>query len=319
MEDHAGTQRSYGHGPSSYALSGKVMLSAIVVLLFAVLFILGLHVYARCCIIRHRRSQLRREASRRMRRRQSRLVFVGENSAVVEFVPPLGLDASALLSLPIFVFSAKSDEEKAEEGTMECAVCLSEFREGEVGRKLPKCNHSFHVDCIDMWFLSHSTCPLCRAGVHPQPPSEESHCLASTEFASGPDVSSSSPPCDSCRVEQGNIFPDSSSPTSSLSSSSSTSSSSSGSEVPHPSCQQDSSPHRKKGGIRIEVPNRGEAPEGEASSASTSGSRILSLKRILSRDRKFSPRAYPGGSPREVDLERGADADLEELPPRRQP
>lgn len=316
MEDQAGT-RSYVHAPRSYALSGKVMLSAIVVLFFVVLFILGLHVYARCCIIRHRRNQLRREASRRMRRRQSRLVFVGENSAVVEFVPPRGLDASALLSLPIFVFSSKSDE-KAEEETMECAVCLSEFREGEVGRKLPKCNHSFHIDCIDMWFLSHSTCPLCRAGVHPQPPSEESHRLVSAEFASGPDVSSSSQPCDSCRAEQENIFSGSSSPTSSLSSSS-TSSSSSASVVLHTSCQQDSHPHRKKGGIRIEVPNRGEALEGEASSALTPGSRILSLKRILSRDRKFSPRAYPGGSPREVDLERGGDADQIELPSRRQP
>lgn len=197
---------------------------------------------------------------------------------------------------------------------MECAVCLSEFREGEVGRKLPKCNHSFHIDCIDMWFLSHSTCPLCRAGVQP-----ESHCLVSTEFASGQDVSSSSQPCDSCRAEQGNILSDSSLPTSSLSSSS-TFSSSSASKVQHPSCQQDnSSPHRKKGGIRIEVPNRGEALEGEASSASTPGSRILSLKRILSRDKKFSPRSYPGGSPREVDLERGGDADKTELPPRRQP
>lgn len=47
----------------------------------------------------------------------------------------------------------------------ECAVCLSIFEEGEEVRKLPKCNHSFHVACIDMWLYSHSDCPLCRAPV----------------------------------------------------------------------------------------------------------------------------------------------------------
>ncbi|KNA04688.1 hypothetical protein SOVF_197360 [Spinacia oleracea] len=37
--------------------------------------------------------------------------------------------------------------------------------EGEKARLLPKCNHGFHVECIDMWFQSHSTCPLCRDSV----------------------------------------------------------------------------------------------------------------------------------------------------------
>lgn len=27
---------------------------------------------------------------------------------------------------------------------------------------LPKCKHGFHVECIDMWFHSNNTCPLCR-------------------------------------------------------------------------------------------------------------------------------------------------------------
>nr|GMC53892.1 RING-H2 finger protein ATL60-like [Ipomoea batatas] len=43
--------------------------------------------------------------------------------------------------------------------------------EGEKARLLPKCNHGFHVDCIDMWFHSHSTCPLCRNPV--SKPAEE--------------------------------------------------------------------------------------------------------------------------------------------------
>ena len=44
-----------------------------------------------------------------------------------------------------------------------CAVCLSEFEEGEELRTLPECLHSFHVQCIDMWLFSHATCPICRA------------------------------------------------------------------------------------------------------------------------------------------------------------
>lgn len=47
----------------------------------------------------------------------------------------------------------------------ECAVCLSVFEEGEELRKLPRCKHSFHAPCIDMWLYSHPDCPLCRAPV----------------------------------------------------------------------------------------------------------------------------------------------------------
>lgn len=44
-------------------------------------------------------------------------------------------------------------------------ICLSIFEDGDVGRSLPKCEHAFHVECIDMWLHSHSNCPLCRASL----------------------------------------------------------------------------------------------------------------------------------------------------------
>ncbi|XP_008789970.1 RING-H2 finger protein ATL64-like [Phoenix dactylifera] len=69
------------------------------------------------------------------------------------------LDSRVLSSLPIFVYSIGSEEKT------ECAVCLMEFKEGEEGRLLPRCNHGFHTECVDMWFQSHSTCPLCRASI----------------------------------------------------------------------------------------------------------------------------------------------------------
>ena len=50
----------------------------------------------------------------------------------------------------------------------ECAVCLSEFLEGESLRKL-KCKHTFHKDCLDKWLEEYlATCPLCRTRVLPE-------------------------------------------------------------------------------------------------------------------------------------------------------
>ncbi|KAL2251265.1 UNVERIFIED_CONTAM: RING-H2 finger protein ATL60 [Sesamum indicum] len=46
-----------------------------------------------------------------------------------------------------------------------CAICLSDVCGGDGYRKLPECGHCFHAQCIDAWFKSHSTCPLCRAQV----------------------------------------------------------------------------------------------------------------------------------------------------------
>ncbi|KAI3669199.1 hypothetical protein L6452_40426 [Arctium lappa] len=44
----------------------------------------------------------------------------------------------------------------------ECVICLSEFVPEELVKVLPKCNHGFHVQCIDKWLSSHSSCPTCR-------------------------------------------------------------------------------------------------------------------------------------------------------------
>ncbi|GLJ38568.1 hypothetical protein SUGI_0786360 [Cryptomeria japonica] len=71
-----------------------------------------------------------------------------------------GLCKQALDALPVFVYNPENFKDG-----LRCAVCLCEFEEEETGRLLPNCNHSFHLECIDMWFSSHSTCPICRAAV----------------------------------------------------------------------------------------------------------------------------------------------------------
>ncbi|KAK3011800.1 hypothetical protein RJ639_012501 [Escallonia herrerae] len=45
----------------------------------------------------------------------------------------------------------------------ECTICLSEFVEGEGIRVLARCNHGFHVECIQEWLSLHSSCPTCRS------------------------------------------------------------------------------------------------------------------------------------------------------------
>jgi len=70
-----------------------------------------------------------------------------------------GLDSATVSAIPTFEHKAEKTEE------LECVVCLSVIEEGEIGRRLPKCGHAFHVECIDMWFTSHCNCPICRAPI----------------------------------------------------------------------------------------------------------------------------------------------------------
>ncbi|KAG6398986.1 hypothetical protein SASPL_140458 [Salvia splendens] len=76
-----------------------------------------------------------------------------------------GIKKKALKTFPIISYAA---ELKLPGLDIECAICLSEFAPGERVRVLPKCNHGFHVRCIDRWLGSHSSCPTCR------------HCLIQT-------------------------------------------------------------------------------------------------------------------------------------------
>ncbi|KAK8935800.1 RING-H2 finger protein ATL40 [Platanthera zijinensis] len=79
--------------------------------------------------------------------------------------PPEGLDAAAIAALPRFIF--KRTGSSPSNGREECPVCLCAAEEGEVMRLLPDCQHMFHIQCVDMWLRSHSTCPVCRTKARP--------------------------------------------------------------------------------------------------------------------------------------------------------
>ena len=44
-----------------------------------------------------------------------------------------------------------------------CLICMDDFTEEDLVRKLPKCKHIYHKECIDKWIVKKSTCPICRA------------------------------------------------------------------------------------------------------------------------------------------------------------
>ncbi|KAL2509517.1 RING-H2 finger protein ATL52 [Forsythia ovata] len=62
-------------------------------------------------------------------------------------------------TVQLVVTSKYSEECKAEV----CAVCLTEFKEGDEVRVLSECSHIFHILCINQWLQNHHSCPLCRA------------------------------------------------------------------------------------------------------------------------------------------------------------
>ncbi|XP_047065712.1 RING-H2 finger protein ATL46-like [Lolium rigidum] len=72
-----------------------------------------------------------------------------------------GLDQAFIDALPVFSYReivvGAGDKEP-----FDCAVCLCEFGAEDRLRLLPLCGHAFHLNCIDTWLLSNSTCPLCR-------------------------------------------------------------------------------------------------------------------------------------------------------------
>ncbi|XP_030545610.2 RING-H2 finger protein ATL2 [Rhodamnia argentea] len=245
--------------PRSYALSGRIMLSAIIILFFVVVVMVSLHLYARWYLLRSRQ-RLRRN---RLNRRTHIVLYADLPTPSAS----RGLDSSVLKSLPVFTFSSASRIGGAGEAPSECAVCLSEFEDGEAARLLPRCKHSFHVECIDMWFHSHSTCPICRSPV--EAAGEEFVAIA---VADRPEAGTSSGLCSSCRHGDAPGM---------------AAASSSSAEAPPPSGRRKPP---ELGGFSIEVP-RWTDPEDEprcdtpASRLRSPVSRMLSFRRILNRER----------------------------------
>ncbi|XP_047319535.1 RING-H2 finger protein ATL63-like [Impatiens glandulifera] len=156
-----------------FSYDGNMMLAmAVTSLILVVAFVFLLHVYAKWLLVqaRHRSSAgspINNYLGPRPPYPPPSISHHRYNSTSYEssrgsdmMMTKLGLDPSVIALIPLFVYESSSRNVG-----LECVICMGQFEEKEVGRELPKCGHSFHVECIDMWLMSHTNCPLCRSAV----------------------------------------------------------------------------------------------------------------------------------------------------------
>lgn len=74
-----------------------------------------------------------------------------------------GLNDLVIREIPTLQYNMHDHAESS--NLSKCVVCLNKFQHHDMLRLLPKCNHAFHLDCIDVWLMTNSNCPLCRSAI----------------------------------------------------------------------------------------------------------------------------------------------------------
>ncbi|KAK1663124.1 hypothetical protein QYE76_051283 [Lolium multiflorum] len=114
------------------------------------------------------------------RRRSQRLIAARAEDPEAGAASPgperCGMSDAAIAALPTFTYELPTVVPATENGAQDvaaaadCAVCLGQVEAGETVRRLPKCAHLFHAECVDAWLRAQCTCPMCRAPVGPPTP-----------------------------------------------------------------------------------------------------------------------------------------------------
>ncbi|XP_020595391.1 RING-H2 finger protein ATL74-like [Phalaenopsis equestris] len=133
------TTGSGGDRDSNFDTNMVIILAA---LLCALICALGLNSIVRCAL------------------RCGRRLTLETSEAATVRLAATGLKKCALRQIPVAIFGSGTNIPATE-----CPICLVEFVDGEKIRVLPSCNHGFHVQCVDTWLSSHSSCPTCRHSV----------------------------------------------------------------------------------------------------------------------------------------------------------
>ena len=63
--------------------------------------------------------------------------------------------------------SSNNPEENIESQTLDnfCVICHAPINQGDVLRKIKKCSHSFHLECLDRWLETKINMPYCRTDI----------------------------------------------------------------------------------------------------------------------------------------------------------
>uniref|UniRef100_A0A0E0CLP5 RING-type domain-containing protein n=1 Tax=Oryza meridionalis TaxID=40149 RepID=A0A0E0CLP5_9ORYZ len=144
-------------GPAGTSSFDANVVMILAVLLCALICALGLNSIVRCA--------LRCSSGGRMMMSSSSSAAAGDDgelgpsAAAAAAAQAAGVRRKALRAMPTMVYSAAT---RLHAPSPACAICLADLEPGERVRVLPKCNHGFHVRCVDRWLLARSTCPTCR-------------------------------------------------------------------------------------------------------------------------------------------------------------
>lgn len=96
-----------------------------------------------------------------------------------------GLKKELREMLPIVVY-----KESFSVRDTQCSVCLGDYEAEDRLQQIPACGHTFHIDCIDNWLATHTTCPLCRLSLlsSAKSPTELSNIQVEVGNSQGPSV-----------------------------------------------------------------------------------------------------------------------------------
>lgn len=72
-----------------------------------------------------------------------------------------GLNEATVHSYPKLLYSQFKLQNGNSVGSS-CSVCLADYKDTDMLRKLPLCAHVFHAKCVDPWLRMHASCPICR-------------------------------------------------------------------------------------------------------------------------------------------------------------
>ncbi|TYI27330.1 hypothetical protein ES332_A05G170800v1 [Gossypium tomentosum] len=137
------------------------MLAAIATLLGVVTIIVLLHLCSRYHL---RRKERRQRAA--LHRQRTQITAINESS--INEALKSGLDPLIIASLPMFTYKITPGQVDDHDEPTECSVCLGTITEEFTDRVLLNCKHMFHVECIDTWLGSHTTCPIYSSLVEPR-------------------------------------------------------------------------------------------------------------------------------------------------------